>query len=104
MGVQLPLFLFLAGLLAMPVPSYAKKPVPKDGIGIQRYKSGKVAGKFTFKNGKKNGPFETYYEDGQLKRRGSFKDGQEDGPFEKYHENGQLEHKVPSRREGTRPL
>ena len=56
MGVQLPLFLFLAGLLAMPVPSYAKKPVPKDGIGIQRYKSGKVAGKFTFKNGKKTAP------------------------------------------------
>ena len=42
------------------------------------------------RDGKWDGPFESYHENGQLRRRGTYKDGVEDGPVEAYYDNGQL--------------
>jgi len=42
------------------------------------------------RDGKWDGPFESYHENGQLRRRGTYKDGVEDGPVEEYYNNGQL--------------
>ena len=42
------------------------------------------------RDGKWDGPFESYHENGQLRRRGTYKDGVEDGPVEEYYDNGQL--------------
>ena len=42
------------------------------------------------RDGKWDGPFESYHENGQLRRRGIYKDGVEDGPVEEYYDNGQL--------------
>ena len=44
----------------------------------------------SLRDGKWDGPFESYHENGQLRRRGTYKDGVEDGPVEEYYENGQL--------------
>ena len=42
------------------------------------------------RDGKWDGPFESYHENGQLRRRGTYKDGVEDGPVEEYYDNGQF--------------
>jgi antitoxin component YwqK of YwqJK toxin-antitoxin module len=42
------------------------------------------------RDGKWDGPFESYHENGQLRRRGTYKDGVEDGPVEEYYDNGQV--------------
>ena len=44
----------------------------------------------SLRDGKWDGPFESYHENGQLRRRGTYKDGVEDGPVEEYYDNGQL--------------
>ena len=38
----------------------------------------------SLRDGKWDGPFESYHENGQLRRRGTYKDGVEDGPVEEY--------------------
>ena len=44
----------------------------------------------SLRDGKWDGPFESYHENGQLRRRGTYKDGMEDGPVEEYYDNGQV--------------
>ncbi len=44
----------------------------------------------SLRDGKWDGPFESYHDNGQLRRRGTYKDGKRDGPFEEYYDNGQL--------------
>ena len=44
----------------------------------------------SLRDGKWDGPFESYHENGQLRRRGTYKDGVEDGPVEEYYDSGQL--------------
>ena len=44
----------------------------------------------SLRDGKWDGPFESYHENGQLRRRGTYKDGVEDGPVEEYYDNGQV--------------
>ena len=44
----------------------------------------------SLRDGKWDGPFESYHENGQLRRRGTYKDGVEDGPVEEYYDNGQF--------------
>ena len=57
--------------------------------------SGKVTGieQGSFKNGKKEGPWESYHPNGQLSYTGTWKDGEFAGPWVWYHENGQLYYK-----------
>ena len=50
--------------------------------------------KILFKEGKMNGPYETYYENGQLNEKLTFKEGVLNGPYESYYENGQLNEKT----------
>ena len=42
------------------------------------------------RDGKWDGPFESYHDNGQLRRKGTYKDGVEDGPVEEYYDSGQL--------------
>ena len=44
----------------------------------------------SLRDGKWDGPFESYHDNGQLRRKGTYKDGVEDGPVEEYYVNGQL--------------
>ena len=44
----------------------------------------------SLRDGKWDGPFESYHNNGQLRRRGTYMDGVEDGPVEEYYDNGQL--------------
>jgi antitoxin component YwqK of YwqJK toxin-antitoxin module len=53
--------------------------------------------KGSYKDGKRDGPWERYYENGQLEKKGSYKDGELDGLYERYYENGQLESRVLTR-------
>ena len=47
--------------------------------------------KGSYKDGKRDGPWERYYENGQLEKKGSYKDGELDGSWELYYDkNGQL--------------
>ena len=43
-----------------------------------------------------------YYENGQLKAKETYKNDKRDGPFETYYENGQIEHKYTYMNGGTR--
>jgi uncharacterized protein len=49
--------------------------------------------KGSYKNGKKDGFWETFYENGLLRTKGNFKDGKQDGIWEEYNTNGKLEYK-----------
>ena len=44
----------------------------------------------SLRDGKWDGPFESYHDNGQLRRKGTYKDGVEDGPVEEYYDSGQL--------------
>ena len=43
---------------------------------------------WSFKNGKKHGPWIIYHKNGQLESKGTYKDGKEDGPWVQYNEDG----------------
>ena len=43
------------------------------------------------KDGKSDGPYESYYENGQLEEKSTYVAGEPDGPVEFYYENGQLQ-------------
>ena len=42
------------------------------------------------KDGKWDGPYESYHENGQLWKKATYTAGELSGPYEEYHENGQL--------------
>ena len=66
---------------------------PEDGQPYSGPVFGENNGKIMtgyLRDGKWDGPFESYHENGQLRRRGTYKDGVEDGPVEEYYDNGQL--------------
>ena len=44
----------------------------------------------SLRDGRWDGPFESYHDNGQLRRKGTYKDGVEDGPVEEYYDSGQL--------------
>ena len=44
----------------------------------------------SLRDGKWDGPFESYHDNGQLRRKGAYKDGVEDGPVEEYYDSGKL--------------
>ena len=44
----------------------------------------------SLRDGKWDGPFESYHDNGQLRRKGTYKDGGEDGPVEEYYDIGKL--------------
>ena len=44
----------------------------------------------SLRDGKWDGPFESYHDNGQFRRKGTYKDGVEDGPVEEYYDSGQL--------------
>ena len=46
----------------------------------------------SFKQGRKNGPFEEFYENGQLRLKGNYNNGKHHGLWEAHHENGKLKY------------
>ena len=46
--------------------------------------------KGTYKDGRYEGPYETYYDNGQLLEKGTLKDGGWDGDYESYSRGGGL--------------
>ena len=54
------------------------------------HNNGQVRDKFTYKDGKKDGPQVTYWENGQLDKKGVHKDDKRMGPWVEYYRNGQL--------------
>ena len=48
---------------------------------------------YTFKNGKRDGPFAQYHDNGQLRGKGNYTEGYLDGPWVWYYANGELDTK-----------
>jgi len=74
--------------------------VERDGIYYKKFTdvpfTGKTTGKYqaSFRNGKKDGPWESYDENGKLESKETYKDGKEDTVvYYTYHDNGKLEYK-----------
>ena len=65
----------------------------KDGPYVSYHKNGQLYEKGTYKDGKLDGPWVEYYKDGHLLFKGTFKDGKRDGPWIFYWSNGQLDFK-----------
>ena len=61
-----------------------------DGIIKEYYRNGKLAGKWNFKDGKRNGTAKLYYRNGRLWCKENYKNDKEDGAFVSYHTNGKL--------------
>ena len=59
-----------------------------DGVVKEYYKSGKLKGEGTFKDGKVEGIVKQYYESGKLKAEWNIKNGTLDGTSKRYYENG----------------
>jgi len=55
------------------------------------YANGKIEQVIRYKNGVKDGRFESFYENGQLKVKGNYKDGLQHGVFTWYYETGILQ-------------
>ena len=61
-----------------------------DGVVKEYYKSGKLKGEGTIKNGKVEGIVKEYYESGKLKAEWCIKNGVPDGTTKKYYESGSI--------------
>ena len=70
------------------------KGTPFTGEIFENYENGQLRFKHNYKEGKKDGLFESYYENGQLDYKENFKDGKQDGLYESYYKNGQLNYKT----------
>ena len=74
----------------------AKDLVERDGIHYKKFTevpfTGKTTGRihWSFKDGKKDGPWVRYHKNGQLESKGTYKNGKEQGPWVIYWSNGQL--------------
>jgi len=65
--------------------------VPLTGTLTENHDSGILWWKTTFKDGKRDGPYELYFRNGQLEAKGTFKEGKPHGQVVQYYENGQIE-------------
>jgi antitoxin component YwqK of YwqJK toxin-antitoxin module len=61
-----------------------------DGVVKEYYKSGKLKGEGTVKDGKAEGIVKEYYESGKLKAEWSIKNGVPDGTVKRYYESGSI--------------
>jgi len=61
-----------------------------DGVVKEYYKSGKLKGEGTVKDGKAEGIVKEYYENGKLKAEWSIKNGVPDGTIKRYYESGSI--------------
>lgn len=66
------------------------KGSPFTGVLEYSNNNGLLEYKASYKEGKKDGPFEEYFENGQLSVKGAFTNNEEIGSWEEYYENGQL--------------
>ena len=64
---------------------------PFTGTSVEYYENGQVEVRINFKDGEKNGLYESYFENGQLKLKHNHKDGKTEGFIEQFYENGQLQ-------------
>ena len=70
------------------------KGEPFTGILTETYNNGQLSVKTPYKEGKKDGSYESYYENGQLKSKTSYQKNKRDGSYESYYENGKLRYKT----------
>ena len=63
---------------------------PLTGTVVSFYDNGRLLNRKNYRNGKREGLWETFHENGQLWMRRNFIDGERDGLSEMYHDNGQL--------------
>ncbi|MDB4170527.1 toxin-antitoxin system YwqK family antitoxin [Polaribacter sp.] len=66
----------------------------RNGVFESYYENGQLAEKENYKFGDRDGSYEGYFESGQLKSKENYKDGVRNGEFESYYENGQLNGKL----------
>jgi len=61
------------------------------GTVIDKYENNQVHRKISLKDGRIEGPYESYYESGFLEIKGSYKNAEWDRSYVRYYENGQLQ-------------
>tara|TARA_B110000259_G_scaffold112128_1_gene128024 strand:- start:322 stop:1488 length:1167 start_codon:yes stop_codon:yes gene_type:complete len=66
----------------------------RNGVFESYYENGQLAEKENYKFGDRDGLYEGYFESGQLKSKENYKDGVRNGVFESYYESGQLNDKL----------
>ena len=63
---------------------------PFTGSSVGYYDNGQLQRKDNYKNGKLDGPYETFHDNGQLEQRGNYKNGKMDGLREYFDKDGNL--------------
>ena len=96
---------FLAPIVLFTVvfPSFAfgddveySESMEREGLYYKKFTdvpfTGKTTGRkqYSFKDGKRDGPYVGYYGNGQLSEKGAFKNGEKDGHWKQYWFYGQL--------------
>ena len=66
----------------------------REGLWESYYRNGQLHTKGFYRKGKREGEWEFYFRNGQLECKGTYKNGNEDGVFEFYYSKGQFD---PSR-------
>ena len=64
---------------------------PFTGCSVEYHDKGQLRSKENWKDGRKDGLWETYDDYGRPRSKKNWKDGKKDGLSESYHDNGQLE-------------
>ena len=65
---------------------------PFSGTSVNYYRNGQLGMRENYKDGKRDGLFESYFDNGQLNYGKNYKDGQRDGLTEWYYQNGELQY------------
>jgi antitoxin component YwqK of YwqJK toxin-antitoxin module len=64
---------------------------PFTGNAVRYHQNGQFFFKQYYKDGKREGFWETFHDNGQLAIRGYWKDGKQEGLWEIYHDDGRLD-------------
>ncbi len=61
-----------------------------DGIVTEYFTNGKIAKRYTYKNGVIHGICKDYFTSGELKERCRYRNGKRDGTFKEYYKSGKI--------------
>ena len=70
------------------------KTKPFTGKNLCKYENGQKKSEGNFKDGKRDGVYNSWYKNGQIKSERIYKEDEEIGKWTYWHENGQKEHEV----------
>jgi uncharacterized protein DUF5758/ankyrin repeat protein/MORN repeat protein len=71
-------------------PAFYWRYKPETGLSKSWHENGQRKERYTYEDGKKNGPYKLWYENGQIQESGTYKNNKKDGLIKSWEQTGEL--------------